>query len=265
MPSPFPVLILGGTGEAMQLAQCLKDHSAFAPLMSFAGRTRDLRLPPIPHRVGGFGGAHGLAAYLREGGFAAVVDATHPFAARMSDNAVAACAEARVPLAVFTRPAWTRQTGDTWIEVDDAASAAAALGGTPRTVFLAIGRQDLGAFRGGVAHRYVVRAVDAPDADALPHGARVIAARGPFAADEELALLRHEEIDVVVSKNSGGSATYGKIAAARQLGLPVVMLKRPRSGAGGELHKVEAVMAWLDVLRRQADSAARGASHDTAP
>lgn len=244
----------------MQLARCLANHSAFAPLMSFAGRTRDVVAPPIAYRIGGFGGARALATYLRDKGFRAVVDATHPFAARMSENAAAACAETGVPLTVLTRPAWVRQPGDTWIEVADAASAAAALGDVPRNVLLAIGRQDLAAFRGGAAHRYVVRAVDAPDAGVLPYTARVITARGPFEMAQEVALLRQEGIDVVVSKNSGGAATYGKIAAARDRGLPVVMIRRPRPPAQHEMHDVEDVVAWLEALRLKAGKTAHGAA-----
>lgn len=233
----------------MRLARRLAEHSAYAPLMSFAGRTRALVLPPIPCRIGGFGGAQGLASFLKEGGFAAVVDATHPFASRMSENAAAACAELGVALTVLTRPAWTRQAGDTWIEVDGAGGAAAALGDVPRTVLLAIGRQELAAFRGAGAHRFLVRAVDAPAPDTLPHGARVITARGPFETRQEIDLLKNEAIDVVVSKNSGGEATYGKIAAARQLGLPVIMIKRPRAPTERDLHDAEDVLAWLKALR----------------
>jgi precorrin-6A/cobalt-precorrin-6A reductase len=239
----------------MQLAALLADNGGYAPLMSFAGRTEALRLPRIPHRVGGFGGAEGLAAYLRENRFAAVVDATHPFAVRMSANAAAACGQAHLPLMVLTRPAWKRQRGDDWIEVDSFEAAAAALGETPRTVFLTVGRQELAAFRGGIPHRYVVRTVDAPDTAALPEGAKVILARGPFDAADERQLMRDTAIEVVVTKNSGGAATYGKIAAARELGLPVVMINRPRAAAEGELHDAAAVLAWLEALRATHDAA----------
>lgn len=250
MQAPFPVLILGGTTEAMRLADLLAGDANYAAVMSFAGRTRDVRPPSIPHRVGGFGGPDGLARYLREHGVSAVVDATHPFAARMSANAGMACAAEHIPLVVYTRPPWRAADGDRWIEVDDFSGAACALGDTAKTVFLAVGRQEIGAFRDGAAHHYVVRSVDPPDAQLMPAGARLITARGPFTLDEEVALLREVGADVVVSKNSGGNATYGKIAAARQLGLPVIMIRRPRPAAEGELHEAAAVLAWLDALRR---------------
>lgn len=233
----------------MQLVALLAADAGFAPVMSFAGRTNDLRLPNIPHRVGGFGGAEGLGRHLREHGIAAVVDATHPFAARMSENASIACETAHVPLVVFTRPAWTRVAGDDWIEVDGFQAAAAALGDIPRNAFLAVGRQELAAFGGGVAHRYVVRSVDAVAPELLPSGARQIQARGPFEVADELRLLREANVDVVVSKNSGGAATYAKIAAARELGLTVVMIRRPRPAIEGALHDAGAVMAWLQALQ----------------
>lgn len=249
----------------MQLAERLAEHSAFAPLMSFAGRVQALRPPPIPHRVGGFGGAGGLTVFLREHAYEAVIDATHPFAARISLNAAIACATEHRPLAVLTRPAWGAVDGDSWIDVETTTAAATALGTTPRRVFLAIGRQDLAAFRGGVAHRYVIRAVDPPDAATIPEDARVITARGPFHGDDELALLMSEKIDVVVSKNSGGQATYGKIAAARRLGLPVVMIQRPRAAVAGELHDPDAAMAWLEALRLRRDGVARETDHGAPP
>lgn len=247
MRAPFPILILGGTTEAMQLAALLKDSSKFAPVMSLAGRTAQPRLPEMAHRSGGFGGVDGLKRYLRENAVAAVVDATHPFAARMSGNAARACADLNVPLAVLTRPAWERCDGDRWIEVDDFAAARDALGTAPRTVLLTIGRQEVGAFRGGVGHRYVVRSVDAVAPELLPDGARVIAARGPFDEDQEIALMQREGIDAVVSKNAGGGATYAKIAAARRLALPVIMIRRPRSASDGEMHDAAAVMRWLEA------------------
>lgn len=239
----------------MRLADRLAADTNYLACMSFAGRTADLRLPPIPHRVGGFGGAAGLTQFLRDKSIAALVDATHPFAARMSANAAMACAEAHVPLIVYTRSAWRRAPGDDWIEVDGFEEAARALGETPRTVFLAVGRQELGAFRDGVPHRYIVRSIDAPDQHSLPQGARLILARGPFALSDEVALLRETGAEIVVAKNSGGDATYGKIAAARQLGIPVVLISRPRPAFEGELHDAEAVHMWLEALRRTHDAA----------
>lgn len=239
----------------MQLAGRLAGNADYAPLMSFAGRTAQLRLPPIPYRIGGFGGAEGLGSVLQAQQFAAVVDATHPFATRMSTNAAVACGRCHVPLAVFTRPAWKRVKGDDWIEVESFAAALDALGTEPRTVFLAIGRQELAAFRQGTPHRYTVRTVDPVDPDLLPVGASLIQARGPFDEAAELQLLQDRNIEIVVSKNSGGDATYAKIAAARELGLPVVIVRRPPPAAEGELHDVDAVLAWLEALRLRAHGA----------
>lgn len=239
----------------MQLADRLAGKDTYAPLMSFAGRTDAIRKPSIPHRSGGFGGVEGLQRFLSDNAISAVVDATHPFAVRMSANARIACETAHLPLAVLTRPAWARVEGDDWTEVDDFAAAAAALGDEPRTVFLAIGRQEVGAFRGGTAHRYVVRSVDAADPKLLPGNARVVLARGPFVLADEVRLLQDERVDVVVSKNSGGDGAYAKIAAARQLGLPVIMIRRPNAGRGGDLHDVDAAVAWLEALRVTHDAA----------
>jgi precorrin-6A/cobalt-precorrin-6A reductase len=255
LAAPFLVLILGGTTEAAKLAQALAGNAAYAPLLSLAGRTRAPVPPAIPARTGGFGGAEGLAAFLRENFIAAVIDATHPFAVNISANAAAACRQERIPLAILTRPAWTPAPGDRWIDAEDGAAAATALGEEPRTVLLAIGRQDLSAFRGARHHRYLVRSVDAVAPADLPAGARQLLARGPFDTAGELQLLRDERIDIVVSKNSGGDATYAKIAAARQLGLPVIMVRRPQPRTPGAMHETSTVLAWLDAQRTAHDTA----------
>ena len=240
------LLILGGTTEATALARALADDTSVAPVLSLAGRTSAPTASPVPVRVGGFGGAEGLARYLAEERIAAVIDATHPFAARISANAARAADLAGVPLLAIRRPAWERQAGDAWIEVDDMAAAAQALGSTPRKVFLTIGRQEVSAFAGAPHHAYVVRSIE-PIGDTLPvPRLTTIAARGPFDAEAEAALMQRERIDVVVSKNAGGAATYGKIVAARRLGLPVVMVRRP---AKPEVPSVTDAAAALDWLR----------------
>ncbi len=213
------VLILGGTTEATAIARALAGDARFQPVLSLAGRTRAPAAPPIPWRVGGFGGAAGLAAYVRDEGIAALIDATHPFAVRMKANA----AHAPVPRVVVLRPAWTPQPGDRWTVVPRVADAPAALGGRPRRVFLTVGQGDLALFRG--PHRYLVRSVDPPD-DAPP-GAVLLAARGPFTEADDRALMVAHGIDTLVTKNSGGSAVAGKLAAARGLGVRVVMVARP--------------------------------------
>ena len=196
--------------------------------LSLAGRTAR----PLPQegavRSGGFGGAQGLAEWLRAHGVALVIDATHPFAARISANAEEAALLAGIPLVALERPAWEPVAGDHWIAAKDVGEAAALIGRRPRTVFLAIGRQELAPFRGLTQHRFVVRSVDAVAPGEGPAGATYIEARGPFGEAAERDLLAAHGIDIAVAKNSGGDATYGKIAAARSLGIPVVMIERPR-------------------------------------
>jgi precorrin-6A/cobalt-precorrin-6A reductase len=239
------VLILGGSSEASRLAARLAEEPAFAPILSLAGRTQNPTPPPIPYRIGGFGGVDGLAGYLKEAGVDCLVDATHPFAERMSFNAEAAAATTGTPLVVFTRPPWTPQPGDHWRECADAASAAQALGAAPRRVFLTVGRLQLRAFEAAPQHDYLIRTIDLPDpAPNLPHHC-VILARGPFTIDAEVKLMRDERIDALVTKNSGGEATRAKLDAARALGLEVVLIGRPQSPDAPTFHTLEAVMDFL--------------------
>ena len=249
LPAPLRVLVLGGTTEARLLGQALARDARIAPILSLAGRTRDPARAAIPTRVGGFGGREGLARYLFDTRIDVVVDATHPFAARISVNAHAACERQRVPLAVFTRPAWEPGEGDRWTFVPDITAAAAALGQAPRRVFLTTGRLELAAFRAAPQHQYLVRTIDLPETDDLPSHHRVILARGPFAVADEIALMRETRAEVLVSKNSGGAASFGKIAAARDLGLPVVMIERPPGGAGAMFTALADVLGWIETHR----------------
>ncbi len=243
------ILILGGTGEARELSQRMAADATIDATLSLAGRTRNPWLPPIPFRMGGFGGVDGLRDYLAAEDIEAVIDATHPFAVQMSEHARLACEAAQIPLAVLTRPPWQPHDGDRWIVVDDVEAAVAALGEAPQRVLLTHGRLQLAAFARRPQHSYLVRTIDRPDdIEALPQH-RLILERGPFDTARELRLLRDEHIDVIVSKNSGGAATYPKIEAARELGIAVVMIRRPAAGAGAELFDVDAVMAWLDAHR----------------
>ena len=249
------VLILGGTTEASAIARDLAGDARFRPVLSLAGRTRAPVPPPVPWRSGGFGGVAGLAAYLSEHAVDALLDATHPFAARISRNATAAAALAGVPLLAVLRPAWAAVPGDRWTAVPGMAAAAAALGPAPRRVLLTIGQQELAPFAAAPWHDYLVRSVDPPEAGLLPPGARTLAARGPFREADELRLLAAERIEVIVTKNSGGTATAGKLAAARALGVDVVMVERPASMAG-TVPDAAAALAWLH--HRAASACVRG-------
>jgi precorrin-6A/cobalt-precorrin-6A reductase len=243
------LLILGGTSEASALAGALAAREDIAPILSLAGRTENPRPAPIPSRTGGFGGVEGLRAYLSSNAIDAVVDATHPFAEQISSNAAKACAAARVPLLVFTRPPWRREPGDDWIEVDGIEEAVDALGARMRTVFLTQGRLQLAAFA-RARHRYVVRAIDRPaNIDALP-GAKVILARGPFALADEERLMREEGIELLVTKNSGGAATYPKIEAARRLGVTVIVVRARLQPNAETATDLSTALAWIKAHRR---------------
>jgi precorrin-6A/cobalt-precorrin-6A reductase len=243
------VLVLGGTFEASKLADLLAGQSGISSTLSFAGRTTALRPPQIPHRIGGFGGVDGLEAYLQAERIDVLVDATHPFAEQISRHAAIAAEGANIPLIVLSRLAWVPEPGDNWIEVADMAGAAAALGREPKRVFLTIGRLQIDAFAAAPQHFYLIRTIEPLTlSPSLPRH-RVILGRGPFAFEAEDKLLREESIDVVVSKNSGGEAAFAKVLAARQLGLPVIMVARPRQASGPVLHDPAEVMALLDRHR----------------
>lgn len=237
------VLVLGGTGEARELAGALT--AAGVPVLSsLAGRVAEPVLPDGEVRIGGFGGADGLAGWLREQPVAAVVDATHPFATTMTASAAQACRTVGVPLVRLQRPGWTQGPGDDWRWVDSLSEAAAALAGFD-SAFLTTGRQGLAAFA-GVAARCLVRSVDPPEPP-LSARATVLLARGPFTVEGELALLREHRIQVLVSKDSGGDMTAAKLDAARQLGLPVLLVRRPPLPAGVPV--VDSPAGAVDWLR----------------
>ncbi len=216
-------------------------------ILSLAGRTRAPVAPPVPVRVGGFGGVDGLARFLTEERIDRLIDATHPFAARISANVAEAARRVGVSLLAIRRPAWVAEPGDRWTEVADMAAAAEALGERPRRVFLTIGRQEVAAFAAAPQHAYVVRSIE-PIGDTLPvPRLHTIEARGPFDAEAEAALMREAGIETVVSKNAGGAATFGKILAARHLGLPVVMVRRPAKPEVPSVPDAAGALAWLRI------------------
>ena len=242
------LLILGGTTEASALARHIAGRTDLDPILSLAGRTQNPLTPPIPFRTGGFGGAAGLKAYLTGAKIDAVIDATHPFAAQMSAHAVEACRDLCLPIAIFTRAAWRAVPGDRWVPAADMNAAATALGDRPRRVFLTVGGLQLAAFAAVPQHHYLVRTIDPPDLAALPDH-RLILARGPFTVDDEIALMREADIDILVTKNSGGKATAAKLAAARALGIEAVMVERPKSEDVPTFEKLDAVIAWVENHR----------------
>jgi precorrin-6A/cobalt-precorrin-6A reductase len=240
------ILILGGTTEARLLAEQLGPRRDLDVRLSLAGRTMNPVPHPVPVRVGGFGGAQGLADHLTSSRVDRLIDATHPYAAVMSQNAAQAARLAGVPLLALRRAAWQPVAGDRWSEVADTREAAHALGAAPRRAFLALGRNEIAAFEAAPQHHYLVRSVDPVEPPlAVPH-ATYIRARGPFREEDDRALLAAHSIDVVVSKNSGGDAAYGKIAAARTLGIAVILLRRPALPDVPAVERIADVVAWLD-------------------
>ncbi len=249
------ILILGGTTEARRLAERLASRPDLAVTLSLAGRTAAPATQPVPVRVGGFGGAAGLAAFLEAQAIDVLIDATHPYATQISANAIEAAARTRVPLLAIERPAWEPTSGDRWIEVADMPAAVAALGTAPRRVFLALGRNELRPFEAAPQHFYLIRSVDPVEPPLALPDAAYLTGRGPFDEAAEYEVLARHRIDIVLAKNSGGAATYGKIAAARRLGLPVVVLQRPPPRAS-TVGNIKDVLARLDHLL--ASAAARG-------
>jgi len=236
-------LILGGTSDASQLAAEIA-RAGFDAVYSYGGRTRAPAEQPLPTRIGGFGGVSGLADYMRREGITHVIDATHPFAAEMSRNAVGACAETGTPLIAIERSPWVKTPGDNWIEVADVTAALAALPETPAKMFLAIGRQHIAPFASKPQHTYTLRFVDPPEAP-LPFAADVIVSRGPFTFDGELEMMRTRGIAWIVARNSGGDGARAKIDAARMLGLPVIMIARPELPDRQRVESVAEIMQWL--------------------
>ncbi|WP_318215439.1 cobalt-precorrin-6A reductase [Streptomyces sp. SCL15-6] len=230
MPIPH-VLVLGGTTEARRLAAVLADRPGVRVTTSLAGRVTRPGAVDGEVRVGGFGGADGLAVWLREQGVSALVDATHPFAETITANAARAAAACGTPAVILRRPGWRPGPGDRWHPVASLPEAAGLLLGLGRRVFLTTGRLGLGAFAHLTGLHFVARSVEPPDPP-LPPDLRILLARGPFTVAGETAVLRDHRIDVLVTKDSGGAATAAKLTAARDLALPVVVVRRPPLPAG---------------------------------
>jgi precorrin-6A/cobalt-precorrin-6A reductase len=240
------LLILGGSGEAADLARALAGDTRYDVTVSLAGRTVEPAALPGALRSGGFGGAEGLAHVLADERFDLVIDATHPFAVQMKANAIEAARMAAVPLLAIRRPAWRPREGDRWTIVESLEAAAAAIGEEPRRVFLTTGRMELAPFRSAPQHYYIVRSVEAPLPEDLPPHAELVTARGPFKLVDERALLETHRIDVIVTKNSGGTGAIAKLDAARALSLPVIMVERSPLPYAPSVETVADALLWLE-------------------
>ncbi len=241
------LLILGGTGEAYDLADAVAAAFAdrFSVVSALAGRTDAPRQPAGQVRIGGFGGVEGLMAYLRDMAVDCVVDATHPFAAQMTDQAFNACRQVHVPYLRLDRPAWTPQNGDRWHSVSDATVAARLLPEVGSVAFLTVGAKELESFRGLQGVQIAMRLVD-PPAEPVPlEEVVMILGRGPFDLEDERALLQQHRIDVLVTKNSGGEATAAKLTAAREAGIPVIMIERPEQHVEPVVTTIAEALGWL--------------------
>lgn len=240
------ILILGGTTEARLLAERLAGRADLDVTLSLAGRTVAPARQAVPVRSGGFGGAAGLADYLKREHIDALIDATHPFASGISANAWVAAQMTGARFVAVRRPPWIAVAGDRWTEVETVGDAVRALGQTPRRVLVALGRNELAPLLQAPEHFYLIRSVDPVDPPLpLPH-ATYLTGRGPFVEADELALMGAQGIEAVIAKNSGGEATYGKIAAARALRIAVILLRRPPLPEAPSVESVEEVIAWLD-------------------
>jgi precorrin-6A/cobalt-precorrin-6A reductase len=240
------VLLLGGTAEAAELAERLAAREGLQLTTTLAGVTRAPRRLPGKVVVGGFGGAARLKRYLLAEGVDALIDATHPFAVRIARNARRAALGARVPRLKLWRPAWTPEPGDRWIEAADVAEASRLAATVGRRPLVSLGGRGLAGFDFAPLERALVRTIEAPPA--LPPNAEGLRARGPFAVADERRLFVEHGIDVVVTKNAGGEGARAKLIAARERGLPVVMIRRPSPPPGPLASEVDAALAWLDQV-----------------
>lgn len=239
------VLILGGIGDAVELAIKIANIPGIEVITSLAGRTREPANLPGNVRTGGFGGVPGLTNYLREMQIDLLIDATHPFANQISENAAAATQEVGIPRLMVIRPPWEKLEDDDWLEVEDNLAAATALANRAKRVFLTIGRQEIGTFAHLQEIWFLMRMIDPPNTDVIVPPGLILCDRGPFNLENEQEILLKYNIDTIVSKNSGGNATYPKIIAARKLGIKVVMVNRPPVPPGKQVADVDSACKWL--------------------
>jgi precorrin-6A/cobalt-precorrin-6A reductase len=236
------LLIFGGTRDALALAQSVAQLPDLELITSLAGRTRTATAPGTL-RIGGFGGAAGLAAYLRDRQIDYLIDATHPFANQITWNGAIAAQQLGIPHLILNRPAWEKQAGDRWIEVESNTAAAAILPDLAQRIFLTIGRQELSTFAHLSKNWFLMRMIDPPEPP-IPQG-EILLKKGPFTLKDERDLLKKFNIEAIVSKNSGGDATYAKMIAAREVNIPVVMIQRLPLPEAETVQTVEQALQWL--------------------
>jgi precorrin-6A/cobalt-precorrin-6A reductase len=239
------LLIVGGTGDAVRLAERAIDLPGLKVISTLAGRTREPKAIAGTVRIGGFGGEAGLVEYLQTEKIDLIVDATHPFAAQISWHVAGAATQVGIPRLMLVRPAWARSREDNWIEVESVEAAVTAIPASVERIFLTIGRQQLAPFAVLADCWCLMRSIDPPAPSILLPPGRLLLDRGPFDLAGERELLKQYEIDAIVSKNSGGDATYAKIIAAQELGLPVVMVQRPSVPQGEKVADVARAIEWL--------------------
>ncbi|MBB2750292.1 UNVERIFIED_ORG: precorrin-6A/cobalt-precorrin-6A reductase [Rhizobium aethiopicum] len=242
------ILILGGTSEARLLAEALAARGNGDILLSLAGRTEKPAAQPVPVRSGGFGGAAALADFLKAGGYDLLIDATHPFAERISANAAFAAETTGIAAIALRRSEWQRLPGDRWRGVRSIPAAIAALGPSPRRVLLATGRQGAHHAEAAPQHFYLIRSVDPVEPPLALVDVDYVIDRGPFPLEGECALLKQHRINAIIAKNSGGAATYAKMEAARLLGIEVMMVARAPASTVKTVDTVEAALAAIDHL-----------------
>lgn len=240
------ILILGGTTESRELASVLDLRSDVTVTLSLAGRTANPRPQGVPTRIGGFGGAEGLARFIAAENIGILIDATHPYADQISANAHSAARETGVPFLALRRAPWQAIPGDRWTCVETVKEAVSGLGANPVRAFLALGRKNITPFADAPQHSYLVRSVDPIDPPLPVRDATYVTARGPFDEAQDRAMLERYNIEIIVSKNSGGDASYGKIAAARALQIPVLMIGRPSLPDAQSVDTVEEALAWCN-------------------
>ncbi|WP_019955175.1 cobalt-precorrin-6A reductase [Yoonia vestfoldensis] len=238
------LLLLAGTTEARAIATALQGQDVMA---SLAGATRDPAPLPVATHVGGFGGAEGFRDFLSQHHIHAVLDATHPYAARITQRSATVCAELDLPFCQLLRPPWVAGPGDLWTEIASEEEAARHI---PQgaTVFLGTGRQMLDGFANLTGRRVICRQIDPPEGPFPFQGGEFLVGRPPFSVQDEIALFRRLRVDWLVVKNAGGQASATKLVAARTLRIPVLMIARPAVGNWPQVLSVAAALAWVAEL-----------------